>query len=319
MAKRCGVAAYAAALMVASAFVSQSEPAAAPSRASSWPYAIYVADVDEDFCGEMTRAVIQRYGAGPAAETGADYWATSPVTSPNGRFLAFLQDQKPRLLALSSRGAWPWLAGRLRGWRDDLTLEPLAVSNEGVVLAHTWADTRNSYYLIAGSRRLRTLHLPRTLSIYNAAWSPRGDIAVRYQPHHPDADPQLGILRLGRGLTRLGVGNPGSIAWSHDGRRIYFSRNDHIYSVGADGRGVRMLVRNGWGASLSPDGTRLAYIKPGSRHDRPAIMIAGPDGRHAQRLTKLTRGASAGETAWGFATARLPQEVPATGARAADC
>jgi TolB protein len=70
--------------------------------------------------------------------------------------------------------------------------------------------------------------------------------------------------------------------WSADGKRIAFEYNADVYTVGANGRGRRLLVRNALEPAWSPDGTSLAYASLGPNVD---VYVADADGRHPRRLT----------------------------------
>ena len=92
-------------------------------------------------------------------------------------------------------------------------------------------------------------------------WSPRGDwIAFHDQEPH-----RAYISRVrpdGTGAERLTAGwKP---TWSPDGRRIAFARPPDVYTMRADGGGVRRVLRSRVretdirGLSWSPDGRRIA-------------------------------------------------------------
>jgi TolB protein len=95
-------------------------------------------------------------------------------------------------------------------------------------------------------------------------------------------------------------------AWSPDGRRIAFTRNeeagefttftnDDVFVMDADGSNVRELVANGEGRSLSqpawsPDGSQVAYVDGESvANTVPSrygdLFVVDDDGSEAQRLT----------------------------------
>jgi Tol biopolymer transport system component len=102
-------------------------------------------------------------------------------------------------------------------------------------------------------------------------------------------------------------------SWSPDGRRLVFDArskgsgalcrsegpcNDELYSVNADGSGLRRLTRNAAAdgqAAWSPDGRKIAFI---SRRDGGAaeIYVMNADGTDQRRLTR-THG-DEGDLAW---------------------
>jgi TolB protein len=75
-------------------------------------------------------------------------------------------------------------------------------------------------------------------------------------------------------------------AWSPNGRRIAFVRRLSRSSVGLavmspEGRGVRLLVRDGLSASpsWSPDGNQIVFVREGE------LWVVGPGGGRLRRLT----------------------------------
>jgi TolB protein len=81
-----------------------------------------------------------------------------------------------------------------------------------------------------------------------------------------------------RSLGHYGT-NP---VWSPDGKRIAFEYNGDVFTVGADGRGRRLLVRSALQPAWSPDGDSIAYASSGANVD---VYVAGVDGSHPRRLT----------------------------------
>ena len=81
-------------------------------------------------------------------------------------------------------------------------------------------------------------------------------------------------------------------SWSPDGSRIAFASwnldGSHIFTVGADGTGVRQLTAEGsnWSPSWSPDGTRIVFASsPHLIDPNTDICVMDPDGRNVVRLT----------------------------------
>ena len=74
--------------------------------------------------------------------------------------------------------------------------------------------------------------------------------------------------------------------WSPDGRQIAFEKNGGIYTVNADGTGLRLLVARGGGPSWSPDGTRLIYstLQPGEGGGRTQLWVINADGSQNRLL-----------------------------------
>lgn len=118
------------------------------------------------------------------------------------------------------------------------------------------------------------------------AWSPDGRrIAFHRSPTAPQPHPE----RAGKGEIYV-IGADGSHetfvgtgiepAWSPDGARIAFTAQEGIGVMAADGSGVTMLIRHdfradgdpvdvlvpdGYDATWSPDGARIAFVRAGDQ------------------------------------------------------
>jgi TolB protein len=77
-------------------------------------------------------------------------------------------------------------------------------------------------------------------------------------------------------------------AWSPDGQRIAFHRDDGaVYVVGADGRGERRVAR-GWAPSWAPDGRRIALGTDAG------LSVASVDGSRVETLVRADFATFAG-------------------------
>jgi hypothetical protein len=88
----------------------------------------------------------------------------------------------------------------------------------------------------------------------------------------------------GSGRRELGTGDPSSVAWSPDGKRIAFaSLYGRLFVMGADGSGRRRLT-GGDGDSdpaWSPDGKRIAFVR-----EFGGVMLVDSDGRNLDPLKR---------------------------------
>ena len=66
---------------------------------------------------------------------------------------------------------------------------------------------------------------------------------------------------------------------------LAFARGGNVWTIGADGKGARILLRGGYSPSWSPDGSRLAFVS--NRSGDEEIYAAKADGRGLTRLTRL--------------------------------
>ena len=120
-------------------------------------------------------------------------------------------------------------------------------------------------------------------------WSPDGQkIAFTSRPDGMAA--HISVMDAdGNNLSKL-EDNASDPSWSPDGKEIVFvswrDRSDEIYSIGADGNGLRKVTNDlaAKGApAWSPDGKRIAYY---SLHEGIfQIYVMGADGRNRKRLT----------------------------------
>jgi TolB protein len=67
--------------------------------------------------------------------------------------------------------------------------------------------------------------------------------------------------------------------------KLAFARAGNVWTIGADGKGARILLRSAYSPSWSPDGARLAFVSRRSGDEE--IYVAKADGTGVTRLTKL--------------------------------
>jgi TolB protein len=67
---------------------------------------------------------------------------------------------------------------------------------------------------------------------------------------------------------------------------LAFARGGNVWTIGADGKRARLLVRGAYAPAWSPDGTRLAFVSHRAGGDEE-IYVAKADGTGVTRLTKL--------------------------------
>ena len=70
-----------------------------------------------------------------------------------------------------------------------------------------------------------------------------------------------------------------------DSQMLAFSRGGNIHTIAADGAGERLLLRNAYSPSWSPDGSRLAFVSRRSGDEE--LYVARADGRELRRLTRI--------------------------------
>src|SRR5262245_54710577 len=164
-----------------------------------------------------------------------------------------------------------------------------------------WGASREIVFAAAGSRGGIYAIAPQggAARLLTSAGGADGGLAVS-----PDgkallfgSDSTLYRIPIAGGAPRaLGKGfNP---AWSPDGRRIAFTRNDGVYVMQADGSGARKVATNRYVESSgaptwSPDGRKLAYIacsapflsRPCEHQTGFDVYVIGLDGSDRHRVT----------------------------------
>lgn len=135
---------------------------------------------------------------------------------------------------------------------------------------------------------------------YDPAWSPTGNwiafvtgyYGQRIELVSPDGQRSMGVPGTSGGIES----ETSSPTWAPDGAHLDYvfevsdpSRGPNgIYSIGIDGSDRHLVVQDGEDPALSPDGSRLAYVKVtwqapyGNRRD---LFVANADGSEERRLT----------------------------------
>jgi WD40 repeat protein len=143
-----------------------------------------------------------------------------------------------------------------------------------------------------------------------ATWSPDGRWIAYLDTEDNDAKIGLYVVRPnGARLHRIVRGAVLTIAWSPNGRKLAFTReNGQLGVVGVDGRGLRRvpLHASAHNVEWSPDGLRLA-VEASSGDDPPQIFVLGGDGRDARRVTAEGRNVLVG---WTRHAPTLPPATP---------
>jgi len=136
-----------------------------------------------------------------------------------------------------------------------------------------------------GVATLRTVHADgrgqRQLTSSSAgieapAWSPSGKLIAYARPSGTAQG--LAIVKASGGKPRTLTSSShfdGSPSWSPDGRRIVFDRDGALYTIRADGRGLKALGVKGMYPAWSPDGKKIAYsANPTGQQSRLYVMNA---------------------------------------------
>jgi Tol biopolymer transport system component len=80
-------------------------------------------------------------------------------------------------------------------------------------------------------------------------------------------------------------GSTGTAGRQAGKQTLAFTRGGDIHTIAVDGTGLRLLIRNAYAPSWSPDGTRLAFVSHRSGDEE--LYVANADGSGITRLTRI--------------------------------
>jgi Tol biopolymer transport system component len=215
----------------------------------------------------------------------------SPTWSPNGRLLAF--GQAARLTTMRADGT------RLRRLPQlTVTDREATWSPDGRRLAFVGEDMRAHGSGLYSARRDGTgLRRMMRHGTRWPSWSATDRLV--FTNYDDQSSTRIGLRdglytaspdgsRLRRVFRRYwGVGLQPD--WSPDGRRIAFGARNHIFSIGANGRGLDRLTSPRRARAMSgdpawsPDGKRIAFLRDGD------IYVMRSDGRGLRRVVDAPR------------------------------
>jgi TolB protein len=216
---------------------------------------------------DMTVGVIDADGSGEKMLAQANVSGTVPPAewSPDGRKIAFVSGEGnlADLYVINTDGSGLAQLTRLG------TVTGADWSPDGRTLALRAAG---SVYVINadGSDLTQLTDDTDSLVVRHVEWSPQGDRMAFSLSRDPlvwdtydGGSLTLHVINAD-GTNRITVGTKArDHRWLRDGRTLSFTWwwEDEIWIVSADGGEPSPLLRDGFGAEWSPDGTRVAYMK----------------------------------------------------------
>jgi WD40 repeat protein len=134
----------------------------------------------------------------------------------------------------------------------------------------------------------------------NPRWSPDGRSIAYTDGTLRIADVATGrLLRLGRRVVYV------QPSWSPDSRRIAYAARvgdgDGLFTIGADGSGERLVVKNvegSHGIEWSPLGSRIAFSRYSRRPLVESVYTVRPDGTGLRRVSRSAGGESSRQPSW---------------------
>ena len=191
---------------------------------------------------------------------------TRKITAPDVVIRADLSPDGRRLAVAALDGLWVMRrdgSGRRRIYRaGDVGPSDLAWSRDGQRLAFVLGDARNSLFTIAADARP-----PKRVTTRAATpdWGPGGEIVFVHRPEMSSRNGTISAVAGAGGRVRTIIARG---AWygpriSPDGSRLAFYRNGSkgIYVAPAKGGTARLVVRDGTHPEWSPDGRYLAFTR----------------------------------------------------------
>ena len=168
-------------------------------------------------------------------------------------------------------------------------LAALIVTTAGVVLYKAIEARRTDHV-----KTLTITRLPTTGSSAYLAISPRGEFVVRGVAENGQMNLRLSQLATG---SEISITEPerapyGAVAFSPDGQNIYYTKMSKdggwaLYEVPTLGKASKMLIANASTSfALSPDGTRLTFVRADQKES--SLLIANADGSGEQKLTSCS-------------------------------
>jgi dipeptidyl aminopeptidase/acylaminoacyl peptidase len=203
-----------------------------------------------------------------------DCWAS---WSPDGRRFVFHSERGGKGEIYVARADGTVLDDLTRHAADDTTP---AWSPEGLRIAFASDRTGAKRIHVMDARGLGQLCVSEgTGEEQNPVWSPDGKSLAFFET--VEGVDWVVVMRAD-GTARRRLARGVFPAWSRDGRRILFDRDDTIRAISVQGGDETVVLTDAWCARVAPDGRRLSFLRGG--WPASEVWVANSDGTAATRL-----------------------------------
>jgi Tol biopolymer transport system component len=209
----------------------------------------------------------------------SDVWAAVSL-SWNGKHLAWDTGSDRGILVGNADGGDGQTVPVPKGANFDPSLSP---DGDEVAFLHSPRDD-GRYDVWVGSTSIDNAEqLTNTRNVSAVAWSPTGDWIAYVKGWTPEAlEGRIALVRPnGKAGRELVAGDAPD--WAPSGKEVAYVHDGGIWTIGTDGAGARLVVRDGHAPAWSRDGRQIAFMraekcgKPVCRERVHLVFVEGGD------------------------------------------